>query len=148
MSRHAQFGYLIFSFTVLLPALAHWEKGNIFGMVWPLWLYFVVAAVGGAVSGALIADEEHRVPGAVCGLIAGPCAFFTHEVYASFRASLWNMESFLVGMVGTLPAIGIYRLWKHFREQNSQATEVRQPAGLPMTVPSTKKSAAETETNP
>lgn len=97
-------GLMVLVFVVGCPALE--LAGFGFGIPLKLSIALPVVTVGGAIAGALII-RFHRIAGLVGGLIGGPSGFLLLYWYASGRQQIWNLEIFLVQLVGTLPGVGV-----------------------------------------
>ena len=78
-----------------------------------LTIALVLASLGGAAAGALLASSA-RPAGAVGGFVGGLLSIVTLAVYASFRSSLWNYEIALVQCVGLAPGFAVFWLLKRF----------------------------------
>jgi hypothetical protein len=105
MSIGQTIGILLFVFTSGIPGmhLAGFWSGT--SLPLPVWL--LVAFVGGFVGGLLLASE-HRIAGAVGGMIAGPLGLLAIYFYAHGRQSIHTVELVLVQGVASLPGVGVY----------------------------------------
>jgi hypothetical protein len=98
-------GVLIFVFTAGIPGL--FVSGFHRGPDWEMSTYATIAAVGGAVGGALM-GRGHWLAGLLGGAVAGPCGLYAVAWWVTGRESVHNVELVLVQLVGSLPGLALY----------------------------------------
>lgn len=117
-------GVAILALTIGTPALDYAGFQVLFGyhLDWSLPVCLVVATIGGAVGGALLADK-HFVAGLMGGLLAGPGGFLALHFYVMDRESVRTIELVLAQLAGSLPGIGLYHILKRVPIAETPADE-------------------------
>jgi hypothetical protein len=100
-------GTFIFILTSTVPGMS--LAGFQGGTAWSLAAWLPIAAIGGFISGALLA-RSHRFAGAVGGLLAGPAGLLAIFFYARGRDRMYRAETVIVQLVACLPGLGVFFL--------------------------------------
>jgi len=108
MTWAQKFGILIFFITAGFTGMEEAGFGFV-GVQLGLPLCLVIATVGGAMGGAMIAPTKHWA-GLIAGMVAGPCGLLAIYYYVQGRESVWHLELVAVQMIASLPGIGLYFL--------------------------------------
>jgi hypothetical protein len=98
-------GTVLIVMTSLVPgaALAGFHGGT----AWSLLVWLPVSMLGGGLGGLLMA-RSHRIAGAVGGMFAGPMSLMAVYLYARNRDRMFRSEVVIIGMVASLPGLGIF----------------------------------------
>lgn len=103
------FGVFIFVSSTTIPGMS--LAGFQGGTGWPLLVWVPISFIGGLIGGALIA-REHRLSGAVGGMIAGPLGLLAIYFFARDRTKMWRAEVVIVQLLASLPGFGAYFILK------------------------------------
>lgn len=104
-------GVFVAMASIMLPVLEYMNNNAIFPHV-PLWAWFGVTIVGGAIAGLLM-GEDFRFAGFIGGLVSGPSALgasigYTYFLIAINRLVFFEVELVFAAMAGALPGIALY----------------------------------------
>jgi hypothetical protein len=82
---------------------------GMFNLDWPPAVFYGIMAVCGALAG-VIGAAEHRLPGLVGGLIAGPSSLFAVGYVLAHVTVTHNIVLVLVAMIGALPGLAVFKV--------------------------------------
>lgn len=82
---------------------------GIFNLDWPPTVFYAIMAVSGAIAG-IVGAADHRIPGLIGGLIAGPSALFAVGYVLAHVTVTYNIILVLVAMLGALPGFAVYKV--------------------------------------
>jgi hypothetical protein len=128
-TRHG-LGYLIMACTIVFPTLAYFEKGSSLFGEFALAKLLGIAAIGGAITGALFAKQNRWLIGCLTGALAGAGAAAAVPLYVNcfHRQELWKGEFILVLGAGALPGFLLGKLLMRSPKTQPLGTE---PLGIP-----------------
>jgi hypothetical protein len=107
MSRIQLIGIFIFVITLAFCAKELVPGWSTFHLGWPNSTYYLIAAVSGAIGGALIGNR-YLIAGLISGPIASAGALFMISWHLSWSDRTSNVIEVLFGALGCLPGLAVY----------------------------------------
>ncbi len=131
MAEEVQFTpgqYVGIALIVVTAGIAGLEQAGFgFGLQLGLQTFLAIAGAGGLLGGLLLVPQ-HRLAGALGGLVGGPGGLLVTHFWVAERSSVWNVELVLTLGVGGLPGIllgvMIYKLFPGTPAQDPRDAEV------------------------
>lgn len=105
--------------SIVFPVMDYMNPNAILPGV-PLWGWFAITFVGGAVGGLLM-GEDFRLAGFIGGMISGPGALaasigYTWLLISINRLEFFEVELIFAAMAGALPGVALYFGMLRFRD--------------------------------
>ncbi len=105
-TRHG-LAFIVIAGSVLFPSLAQFQLGSSLFGEHPVEKLLCIAAVGGAISGALFGGRRWWLIGSIAGLVAAVGAAGAVPLYVAWlhKEKLWKGELILVLGAGAMPGL-------------------------------------------
>lgn len=117
--------YIVGTGFILFPSLAQSQYGSSLFGEHPVSKLLSIAAVGGALSGALFTGRRAWLIGLICGALAGIGAAGAFTVYAAWmhKKTFGKVEIMLILCIGAMPGVLLGVLLNRFAKRDPQEDE-------------------------
>ncbi len=123
-TRHG-LAFIVLACSVVFPSLAQFQLGSsVFGEH-PIPKLLSIAAVGGALSGALFGGRRRWLIGLIAGAVAGVGAAGALPLYIAWlhKKTIWKGEFILALGIGAMPGVLLGALLSRFAKRHPQKHE-------------------------